>query len=160
MMNLKCYVTRIEDKFNHPADDKLVVYSADGHIVVENKLPDGSDRYNIGDLVVFIPENAIIPEWLLKDQKLFDYKTNKGLLGGMLGNRVKRIEKSHVISEGLLYPCETIKEHDEGFDEQVVTSHGYSADQKFVFAEKGSYCGYIPAIEGTDVTTFLEISEG
>lgn len=158
-MNLRCYVTKIEDKINHPCDEKLTVYTVDGHIVVENKLPDGSDRYNVGDLVVFIPENAIVPEWFLKDQKLFDYKANKGLLGGMLGNRVERIEKSHVISEGLLYHTETIREHDAGLNEHIATEMGYSENQKFVFAEKGSYVGYIKAIEGMDVTEFLEIKD-
>ena len=66
MANFECKVVKIEKKANHPNADRLTIYNIGGYNCISNKLPDGSDRYNVGDLVVYIPENALLPEWLLK----------------------------------------------------------------------------------------------
>lgn len=58
MANFECKVVKIEKKANHPNADRLTIYNIGGYNCISNKLPDGSDRYNIGDLVVYIPENA------------------------------------------------------------------------------------------------------
>jgi hypothetical protein len=65
MANFECKVVKIEKKANHPNADRLTIYNIGGYNCISNKLPDGSDRYNVGDLVVYIPENALLPEWII-----------------------------------------------------------------------------------------------
>lgn len=55
-------------------------------------------RFEIGDLCVYIPENAILPDSLLEEMNLV------GKLGGSRKNRVKSIKLRGCLSEGLIYP--------------------------------------------------------
>ena len=45
-------------------------------VVASNK------EFNVGDVVLFIPGDSRLPEWLLKYTNFWDYKNNCGLLGG------------------------------------------------------------------------------
>lgn len=160
MKKIECKVVKIEKKVNHPNNSNLTIYDINGYNCISNKLPDGSDRYKIGDLVVYIPENALLPKWLLKKMNLWDEEIGKGILAGKEGNKVKSLKFGEFFSEGILYPCLTMREYEEGFCvDEVVKSYGYDKNTKFVFQEKSTegYVGFTPAVEGVDVADFLGI---
>lgn len=162
MANFECKVVRIEKKANHPNADRLTIYNIGGYNCISNKLPDGSDRYNVGDLVVYIPENAVLPEWLLKEMDFWDNEKGKGILAGKEGNRVKPLKLRGIFSEGVLYPCHTMREHEEGFSvDKLLKSYGYNDNTKFVFQKmsKDGYTGFTPAIEGQDYADYLGITK-
>ncbi len=60
--------------------------------------------YKTGDLAVYIPEAAILPEWVLKNQGFWDNNNQKGMLAGSAGNRVKAARFRGIISQGIVYP--------------------------------------------------------
>lgn len=160
MANFEVKVVRIDSKENHPNADRLTIYYIGGYACISNKLEDGSDRYNVGDLVVYIPENAILPEWLLKKMHFWNDEKNCGTLAGSKGNRVKCCKLRNVYSEGVLYPVKTIKE----YDERLTIPDGYTENDKFIFAdsvdEKGNNdVRFIYAVEGSDVAEFLGITK-
>ena len=51
---------------NHPNADRLTIVSIGGYQCIANKHDDGSWRYHEGDYIVYIPEGALVPEWLLR----------------------------------------------------------------------------------------------
>jgi RNA ligase (TIGR02306 family) len=57
-------------------------------------------QFNSGDLAVYIPEQAVLPEWLIKALGL------EGRLAGKQKNRVKAVKLRGVLSQGLVYPLE------------------------------------------------------
>lgn len=159
MANFECKVVRIDSKENHPNADRLTLYHIGGYTCISNKLEDGSDRYNVGDLVVYIPENALLPEWLLKIMGFWDKEKHCGTLAGKDGNRVRPLKLRGIYSEGVLYPAETIKEHDEGLNSDLPEAYGYTKDTKFVFNEQSDYVQFTPAVEGDNVAEFLGITK-
>lgn len=112
MAHFECKVVKIEKKANHPNADRLTIYNIGGYNCISNKLEDGSDRYNVGDLVVYIPENALLPEWLLKEMGFWNEEKNCGILAGKDGNRVKPLKLRNIFSEGVIYPVYRVR--DEG----------------------------------------------
>ena len=56
------------------------------------------DSFKTGDLGVYIPENAIVPDNLLEEMGLV------GRLGGKLKNIVRPMKMRGMVSEGLIYP--------------------------------------------------------
>lgn len=70
----------------------------------------GKGQYRDGDLVAYIPEDAVVPEDVLREMNLH------GKLAGSAKNRVKAIRLRGVISQGICYPAKP--EWEEG---QVVT---------------------------------------
>lgn len=57
-----------------------------------------------GDLGVYIPEGAVVPDWLIEKLGL------TGKLAGPNHNRVKASRLRGILSQGLVYPVETINE--------------------------------------------------
>lgn len=102
MAGFEVKVIRIDDVIEHPNADRLTIVKIGGYSCISNKKEDGSWRYQKGDLVVYIPEQAVLPEWLLK--KMGFWKDGKGMLAGSQGNRVKAIKLRGVLSQGVLYP--------------------------------------------------------
>ena len=106
MAEFECRVVCVDDVIDHPNADRLTIVKIGGFNCISNKLEDGSWRYNKGDLVVYIPEAAVLPEWLLKQMDFWDAEKNKGALNGPYGDRVKAIKLRGVVSQGVLYPVE------------------------------------------------------
>lgn len=78
----------------HPNADALELANiADYQAIVRKR------QFHDGDLVAYIPEQAIVPEALLKEMGL------EGKLAGKDGNRVKAIRLRGVLSQGLVYPA-------------------------------------------------------
>lgn len=104
----------------HPNADRLSlanVGSPDGWQVVIGKVAtevDGEtvyiNRYNTGDLVAYIGENAVVPEWVLKRYGYWNTEKDTGLLAGSKGNRVKAVRLRDEFSLGICIPVEAGKE--------------------------------------------------
>jgi RNA ligase (TIGR02306 family) len=60
--------------------------------------------YKTGDLVAYIPENTVVPEWVLKDYGFWNEEQDKGLLAGSKGDRVKMITLWGETSLGICIP--------------------------------------------------------
>jgi hypothetical protein len=112
-------VVRVEKVENHPTRDTLTVNTlSNGAIAVSNRTDDSSARYAVGDLVVHIPERAIVPEWLLKHQHCWDDAKGKGTCAGSKGNRVKNRNFDGIMSEGMLYAGEQSYTEDLSIEEE------------------------------------------
>ncbi len=74
-------VRRIDKVEDHPDADRLSIVSILGYRAITNKLEDGSHRYAPGDLVVYVPEAAVVPEHLLKQYGYWDAEKDKGYAG-------------------------------------------------------------------------------
>lgn len=87
---------RLTDVRHHPNADRLdiaIVGPADtGYQVVV-----GRDIYKPGELVAYIPEAAILPEWLIESLGLV------GALSGSQHNRVKCVRLRGEVSQGLVW---------------------------------------------------------
>ncbi|MCK9532495.1 MAG: hypothetical protein M0R77_18440 [Gammaproteobacteria bacterium] len=83
--------------------DTLTIVTVGEHEVVANKKEDGTPRWTAGELVVYVPEGAIIPDDVLKERGYWDEVKGKGLLEGKRGNRVKMRRFAGFESRGLLF---------------------------------------------------------
>lgn len=94
---------------NHPDADRLSIVKIGGYLCISGKVElDPLDentaythRYSVGDKVVYVPEGALVPEYILRDG-FWSEKDNKGLLAGSKGNRVKAKRLRGIFSQGLL----------------------------------------------------------
>ncbi|OGT89727.1 MAG: RNA ligase [Gammaproteobacteria bacterium RIFOXYA12_FULL_61_12] len=82
----------------HPNADAIELAVIDGYRSVVKK-----DQFQQGDLVAYLPEASLLPEWLLKHLGFWDAEKNKGRLSGKAGNRVKAIRLRGELSQGICY---------------------------------------------------------
>lgn len=102
-------VVQIDGIENHPNADALEIVKIGGFNCIA-RIGD----YQAGDLAVYIPEAAVVPESILVSMNLWDDEKEKGKLAGKQGDRVKAIKLRGVVSQGLLMP---VDEHmAEGMD--------------------------------------------
>ncbi len=92
----------VSDVRSHGDNLSIITVSA-GHEVVANRHPDGSFRWTEGEPVIYVPENMLIPEDVLRERGYWDENRNKGLLEGKKGNRVKMRRFAGFESRGLLF---------------------------------------------------------
>lgn len=109
MADFAVRIARISEPVeHHPDADRLSIVRIGGYLCISGKLEDGSHRYNLGDYVAYIPEGAVLPEWLLKRMDFWkvDPETGegKGILAGSAGNRVKALKLRGIVSQGVLMP--------------------------------------------------------
>ena len=90
---------------DHPNADRLSLIQIGGYTCISAKLDDGSHRYKQGDLVVYVPEGAVVPEYLLKPG-FWNEEKDKGILAGSKGDRVKALRLRSIFSQGILFPVE------------------------------------------------------
>jgi RNA ligase (TIGR02306 family) len=107
MSEFKVEVKKVDSVTQHPNADRLDMVVVGGITCISNKLEDGSPRYKAGDYVVFIPESAVIPEYLLKRLGFWNDEKAKGMLSGSRGDRVKPAKLRGVISEGVIFGVDT-----------------------------------------------------
>lgn len=81
----------------HENADSLEIAQVGGYLCVVRK-----GQFTSGDLAVYIPEQSVIPDWLLKTLGLWDKLKNKGALSGGAGNRVRAMKLRGALSQGLL----------------------------------------------------------
>jgi hypothetical protein len=93
-----------EDVLDLPNSDRLSLVKIDGYICIQGKDSDGNHTLKKGDKVVYIPEAAVVPEWVLKKIGLWNEELEKGVLSGPNGNIVKAKRLRGTFSQGLIYP--------------------------------------------------------
>ncbi|MGI0076350.1 MAG: RNA ligase (ATP) [Nitrosopumilaceae archaeon] len=93
----------IKPHWNADALEIGSIGSHDGWQVVVKK-----DQYKTGDLVAYIGENAIVPEWILKSYGFWNEEKNVGLLAGKQGNRVKAVKLRGAFSLGICLPVDKV----------------------------------------------------
>lgn len=96
MSEFKCEVVRVQIEPHPNADAIEIAKVGDFQSIVKK------GQFNDGDLAVYIPEQAVVPEWLLKEMGMWDEAKQKGGLSGSMGNRVKAIKLRGVLSQGLM----------------------------------------------------------
>lgn len=88
-------------------DNLSIVKTNDDDIVIANRKEDGSFRWSLNEYCVYVSENSVIPEDILKDRGYWDFEKNRGLLGGGKYNKVKGRnfgpDDNRVRSIGLLF---------------------------------------------------------
>jgi RNA ligase (TIGR02306 family) len=90
---------------DHPNADRLSLIQIGGYLCISAKLDDGSHRYEEGDLVVYVPEASVVPEYILKPG-FWDEAKGKGILAGSKGDRVKAKRLRDIFSQGILLAVE------------------------------------------------------
>lgn len=85
----------------HPNADAIEFAVIDGYRSIVKK-----GQFAAGDLVAYLPEAALLPEWVLKAISLWDEEKACGKLSGKAGNRVKAIKLRGELSQGICYACE------------------------------------------------------
>jgi len=93
MSDFSCPVVEIKTIEKHPNADKLEIVKIGGYNVISQ-----IGQFSTGQTVIYIPENAIVPDNLLEEMNL----TRR--LSGKEKNRVKAIKLRGILSEGLIYP--------------------------------------------------------
>lgn len=126
MSEFRCEVVRISIEAHPNADSIEIAKIGDYQSIVRKGI------FKDGDLAVYIPEQAVVPEWLLKDMGLWDAPKNKGHLAGGHGNRVKAIKLRGILSQGLIYPTQPYSE-----TEVLVTSEPHGGNQGSGIVEIG-----------------------
>lgn len=107
-MTIEVRVTQVSDVRKHPDADRLTIVTVDGNEVVANLQDDGTPRWQAGEVCIYVPEGAIIPEDVLKERGYWDENKGKGYLGGSKGNRVKMQRFVGFESRGLLFKVKAV----------------------------------------------------
>lgn len=96
MSEFSCPVVRVKIEA-HPSADAIEIARIGDFQSIARK-----GQFQDGDLAVYIPEQAVVPEWLLREMGMYDEDRKKGGLAGSMGNRVKAIKLRGVVSQGLI----------------------------------------------------------
>jgi hypothetical protein len=108
---MSCIVTKVASV--RPLGENLSVVTVEGvdHEVVANRLDDGRFRWREGQPCVYVPEEVVVPDDVLKQRGYWNEDKGIGLLGGKKGNRVKMRrfgpEDERIESRGLLFQIDT-----------------------------------------------------
>lgn len=94
MSDFTCQVVRVEI-IPHPNAEFIEIAKVGDFQSIVKK-----GQFESGDLAVYIPEQAVLPEWLLRNLGFWDEAKGKGALAGA-GNRVRAIKLRGVLSQGL-----------------------------------------------------------
>jgi RNA ligase (TIGR02306 family) len=98
MSQFECPVVRVTIE-SHPNADAIELARVGGYLSVVKK-----GQFQNGELAVYIPEQAVLPPWLLESLGFWDEMNGKGKLSGSRGNRVRAMKLRGVLSQGLLVP--------------------------------------------------------
>ena len=134
---------------SHPDADAIEIAKINGTEYVSIVRKDAEMK--TGDVVIYIPEQAIVPESILREMGLWDDEKGKGGLAGSKGDRVKAIRLRGVLSQGLVYvPNDRLGELELG--------KNYAADlgiEKWIPVVPTSMSG--KAAPYADMVTYTEI---
>ena len=150
MADFEVLVEEVSSVEKHPNADRLSIVHVRGYRCVSANLEDGSPRYKPGDRVVYVPEGAVVPEWLLK-KGFWNEKDGRGFLAGSKGDRVKAIKLRGVVSQGILFAVDMYDGYD-GAEHFCLT--------EFIDGHPDFENSSAPAVEvGLDVTELLGITK-
>lgn len=91
-------VRRIRGIEPHPNADRIEFAIVDGYRSIVKK-----GMYREGDLTVFLPPAAILPEEILRELGFWNHKENRGTLRGKNGDRVDTVKLCGHFSQGICY---------------------------------------------------------
>jgi len=137
----KVYKLKIEE---HPNADALELAVVGDYRSIVRK-----GQFKTGDLGIYIPEAAIVPDWLIEKLGLV------GKLAGKNKNRVKAVKLRGILSQGLVLPLDKYPFHTD------IDRYGHDYRDEIVGVElPGDFGATVKfAPEGTDVTEFLGITK-
>lgn len=133
----------------HPDADAIEIAKIDGTEYVSIVRKDAG--FKTGDVIIYIPEQAIVPETLLREMGMWDTEKGKGGLAGSKGDRVKAIRLRGVFSQGLVYAP-------SGRLDDLELGHDYAEElgvEKWVPAVPTSMSG--KAAPYADMVTYTDI---
>jgi len=111
----------------HPKADRLDIAVVDDYQSCVRK-GDFAD----GDLAVYIPEGAVLPDYVLKEVGLWNEAENKGMAAGELGDRIHAVRLRDVLSQGVLLSIpgfwrvgDALEKQDKLTAEQIVDFNFY-----------------------------------
>jgi RNA ligase (TIGR02306 family) len=96
MSHFSVPIKRITEIDPHPNADAIEFAVIDGYRSIVKK-----GEFQKGDLIAYIPEGALLPEWLLQRMGFWDAEKGCGKLHGKDGNRVKAIKLRGELSQGI-----------------------------------------------------------
>lgn len=102
-------VKSIRDIKPHPKADRLELAFVEGYQMV---VPKGKHRS--GEVIAYIPEGTICPEFVLRNIGLWDEALGKGRCGGDAGDKVCTTDLRGQMSQGLCYPLTRLDTHPLG----------------------------------------------
>lgn len=112
MAKFECIVT---DKFEvreHPNADKLAIADVYVHDnIIPYQVIVGKETLTDVQHIVFIPENAVVPEWLLRSMNMWNDAKGIGKLSGNRGDRVRLATLRGERSEGIVH---VLSSHSDG----------------------------------------------
>jgi len=129
----KVYRLTIEE---HPNADTIELAKVGDYRSIVRK-----GQFKTGDLGVYVPEAAIVPDWLISELGL------EGKLAGKDKNRVKAVKLRGIFSQGLIYPVHAT---------QLRDGYGYSISRPLTAHQLPMACR---VHEGSNVTEFLGITK-
>jgi RNA ligase, DRB0094 family len=86
----------------HPNADAIEIAILGGYRSIVRK----AEGFTAGSLVVYIPQAALLPEYLLRRLGLWDEALNQGTLGGQDFNRVSPVRFRGIFSQGICMKVE------------------------------------------------------
>lgn len=104
MSDFQVKIRTIDEVSDHPNADRLSLNKILGYTAISNKDENGNHRYHPGDMVVYVPEGAVVPEWALRRYGYWNEEKGIGMLAGSKGDRVKAITLRGILSQGLILP--------------------------------------------------------
>jgi RNA ligase (TIGR02306 family) len=119
MSQFAVQIVRVLDVINHPNADRLDIATIHGYTCIVQR-----DTYAKGDLIAYIPEAAVVPQWLLQALNL------EGKLAGSKHDRVKAMRLRGVFSQGLVYGAPGQKESWSANNDTEKTEFEEGADIK------------------------------
>lgn len=131
-------VRRITAISSIPKADRMQLAHIEGYVTCIKK-----GQFKEGDLVVYLPEAAILPEFVLRVLGLWNEAENKGLCAGENGNRIKVLKLRGILSQGIAYPL--------AFDEDGLYGEGWYLQD----ADTGIW----KVEEGADVAGLLQVTK-
>ena len=102
MSEFACEVVRVRI-IPHPNADAIEIALVGDYQSIVKK-----GQFQDGQLAVYIPEQALLTEWLLQYMGFWDALNGKGTLHGSGGNRVKAIKLRGVVSQGLVVETDCV----------------------------------------------------
>jgi len=110
MATFEVKIVRVDAIEEHPNADAIEFARIAGYVSIVKK-----DQVKTGDLVVYVPEAAVMPQWLLEHIGLWKHDSDKGALAGKQGTRVKAIKLRGSISQGIVIQTRLEpKDHGDG----------------------------------------------
>ncbi len=127
MSTFGVFVKKINDVINHENADSLEIVMVDGYQVIVRK-----GIYYKGEMVAYIPENSVLPEFVLKHIGLWDKDTNSGssMMHGKNKNVVRAVKLRGIVSQGLVFPVT-----DDGTGDGYMTTG--DGDGEFAIVREG-----------------------